>query len=84
MTRAYLIGNWTDNDDCGEVTDLRSDGSFRAPNGGVGKWQLDGNQLTLSSTGNTGLTFTVQAESKDKIFVFMQNRDTGYSTRCRT
>lgn len=47
VTAAWLIGTWSDPRDCSEPFYITRDGGFRAPNGVLGRWTLDGDRLTL-------------------------------------
>lgn len=50
LSRDYLVGRWTEMDDCeGAATEFRADGSFLFPWGDTGSWTLTGNRLRLSS-----------------------------------
>ena len=47
VTADWLIGTWSDPRDCSEPFYITRDGQFRAPNGALGRWSLQGDMLTL-------------------------------------
>ena len=54
LNREYLVGRWTEMDDCAEgATEFRADGTFLFPWGDSGRWSLDGDRLTMSSNTDT-------------------------------
>ena len=54
LSREYLVGRWTEMDDCAEgATEFRADGTFLFPWGDSGRWSLDGDRLTMSSNTDT-------------------------------
>ena len=48
LDRAYMMGRWTDDNDCSNVIEFNQDGGFVAANGGTGLWNLDGDRLTMT------------------------------------
>lgn len=48
VTAGWLIGTWSDLRDCSRPFYIERDGDFREPNGGVGRWQLDSDRLSLT------------------------------------
>ena len=59
-----LVGQWSDDGDCGNVTELRADGTFVAPNGGRGAWELRGTTLVLAGARGS-VNWTVTLEDAD-------------------
>ena len=54
LSREFLVGRWTEMDDCAEgATEFRADGTFLFPWGDSGRWTLDGDRLTMSSNTDT-------------------------------
>jgi hypothetical protein len=54
LSREYLVGRWTEMDDCAEgATEFRADGTFLFPWGDSGRWSLDRDRLTMSSNTDT-------------------------------
>lgn len=80
LDRTYMLGRWTDNDDCGDVIEFTQDGRFIAANGGTGLWNLDGDRLTMS--GNGTATIRVVAIDQNTITVVKDDGSLGRSTRC--
>jgi len=80
LDRTYMLGRWTDNDDCSDVIEFTQDGRFIAANGGTGLWNLDGSQLTMS--GNATLTFRVVPIDQNTITIVKEDGSLGRSTRC--
>ena len=79
LSREYLVGRWTEMDDCAEAaTEFRADGSFVFPWGDTGRWTLTGNRLSLSS--NTD-ALQLRAIDRDTLEVTSPGR-TYRSTRC--
>jgi hypothetical protein len=79
ITRGELLGRWTDDGDCGNAVDFRSDGNFILPNS-RGRWTLVGDELTF--IGN--LTIRVKAETRTgrEIVITHADNSVGGSTRC--
>lgn len=53
VTADWLVGTWSDPRDCSEPFYITRDGGFRAPNGVLGRWSLNGDRLTLTFGENT-------------------------------
>lgn len=66
--RLALVGQWTDDGDCSRVTELRADGSFVAPNGGVGVWRFEAGRLTIAGSGGS---FSWQAEVDGDVMILI-------------
>ncbi len=80
LDRAYVMGRWTDDGDCGNAVEFGSDGRFTAANGAGGLWHLAGDQLTMTGSG----TLTLQIVPIDQNTMNVVNPDgsLGRSTRC--
>lgn len=79
---SILVGRWGDFGDCSKnVIDIAADGTFRAANGGVGAWQLEGNRLTFSGDQAT-VTMTLQSLDNNGLIVTQPDGTTGRSQRC--
>lgn len=77
-----LVGLWADvQGDCSEVTALREDGVFIAPNGGRGTWELADGRLTLSGPGGS-FSWTIALEDRDTIVLVEDDGATSRSFRC--
>ncbi len=77
-----LLGRWGDYGDCSKnVIDFAGDGSFRAGNGGIGQWALDGDQLTFS--GDQGeVRVRLEAIDGHRLTIVHPNGSRGQSQRC--
>lgn len=76
-----LVGNWTDNGDCSQVTEIYSDGSFRAISGEEGNWRLDGDVLTFSA-GSNSASIRLQSADGQNVTAIDANGQISRSTRC--
>lgn len=79
VTRDFLVGRWTDNNDCSSTIEFRADGSFVAPTG-QGLWVLDGDRLTFQ--GQRSVSARVQAPDANTIMLIHDDGSVGRSTRC--
>ncbi len=77
-----LLGRWGDFGDCSKnVIEFHPDGSFRAGNGGIGQWSLDGDQLTFS--GDQGeIRVRLEAIDSNRLTIVHANGTRGQSQRC--
>jgi hypothetical protein len=80
VDRAYVVGRWTDNNDCSNAVDFRSDGRFVTSENAEGLWNLDGDRLTM--TGSSTLTLRIVPIDQDTMNVVNPNGALGRSTRC--
>jgi hypothetical protein len=81
VTRAYIVGRWTDNNDCSNVTEFTSDGRFITADGGEGIWSLNGDQLIFQGAqGRAALR--VEAADANTLVSTAENGDIGRTTRC--
>jgi hypothetical protein len=81
VTPQFLVGRWTDNNDCTQTIQFRDDGSFVTPDGGQGYWTLNGDRLTFQGTST--VTAQIAAPNADTIMLTHANGTVGRSTRCR-
>lgn len=81
VTPAFLVGRWTDTNDCEATIEFRDDGSFVLPNGGTGYWTLNGDRLTFQ--GSSTVSAQISAPNADTIMLTHANGTVGRSTRCR-
>jgi membrane protein involved in colicin uptake len=79
VTRHFLVGRWTDNNDCTSTIEFRVDGRFVAPTG-EGLWVLDGERLTFQ--GGRTISARVQAPDANTIMLIHDDGTVGRSTRC--
>jgi hypothetical protein len=80
LDRTYMMGRWTDDNDCSNVIEFNQDGGFVAANGGTGLWNLDGDRLTM--TGNQTATIRVVPIDQNTMTVVNRDGSLGRSTRC--
>lgn len=80
LDRTYLMGRWTDDEDCSNVIEFAQDGRFIAANGGTGLWNLDGDRLTMS--GRATATLRIVPIDQDTMTVVNADGSLGRSTRC--
>jgi hypothetical protein len=79
ITASYLIGQWTDDGDCGSVIRFQPDGRFIVATG-EGRWTLDGEQLTFSSS--TSQTVRVRGVGSNRVLLIRPNGAIAQSLRC--
>lgn len=80
LTRDFLLGRWTDTNDCSDAVDFNADGSFRTTDGVSGRWRLDGNRLSF--IGQRTIVATVGVTGRDGITLTHDDGSVGSSTRC--
>ena len=78
-TRAFMIGKWSAMGDCDDVLEFREDGSLVLPWGEAGRWQLDGDRLTLSTSDSV---VQVAVVSPNEIDITREGRPAERSRRC--
>jgi hypothetical protein len=47
LDRAFIVGRWTETDNCEETVEFRADGTMLMPWGEEARWELTGNTLTM-------------------------------------
>ena len=81
LDRNYLVGRWTDDGNCDNASEFAADGRFIAPDGQVGLWSLEGDQLTV--TGPLGsATIRVSPIDQNRMTGAGADSDGSISTRC--
>ncbi|HYJ31107.1 MAG TPA: hypothetical protein VEW25_12295 [Allosphingosinicella sp.] len=80
VTRDFLIGRWTDTNNCAVAVDFLPDGRFRTTAGAEGRWTLQGGRLSF--IGHSTVTATVRATNRDAITLTHGDGTVGASTRC--
>jgi hypothetical protein len=80
VTRDFLLGRWTDTNNCAVAVDFLPDGRFRTTAGAEGRWTLQGRRLSF--IGHTTVTATVRATSRNAITLTHDDGTVGSSTRC--
>ncbi len=81
VTRAFLLGHWTDDDDCSNTIEFHADGTFTVPGGGSGLWLLEGDLLTFQGAAGSR-SARVRAPDKDTVVLLHTDGSVGRSTRC--
>jgi hypothetical protein len=80
LDAAFLVGLWTDDEDCSDAIRFADDGEFVAANGGTGRWTLQGDRLMLA--GSSLVAVRIAVHDADTIDVFNADGSVGHSTRC--
>ena len=75
----FLVGSWTDDGNCANAIEFRSDGTFVTSDGN-GTWALDGDRLIFQ--GERTVSARVQAPNQDTITLLHDDGTLGRSTRC--
>ena len=81
LSRSFIVGLWTDDDDCDHAVEFLPDGRYFS-GASRGIWQLDGNELTLTS--ESILVVRLVPLDEDTIGVIGADGTVGESTRCET
>ena len=81
VDRAYIVGAWTDSDDCEAAVAFADDGTFLTAEGGEGMWRLDGAELVLAGLGGIR-TLRIVPVDDDTMDVINEDGSRGRSTRC--
>lgn len=79
LTRAQLIGRWTDDGDCGNGIQFLQDGRF-ITNGASGRWTLVGEQLSF--IGERTVAARARLVGSNRILLVHPDRSMGQSMRC--
>lgn len=80
LSRAYVVGRWSDRGDCTDWAEFHNDGSFTTWNGGSGIWNLRDDRLTV--TGARSLSFQVRVIDQNVMSETNEDGEVGRSTRC--
>jgi hypothetical protein len=78
----FLIGRWTDDDNCSDAVEFAADGVFHTPDGSIGHWSLTGDRLTVTGAGT--LTMQIVPVDDDTINVINAQGGEGRSIRCES
>lgn len=81
VERDYIVGAWTDGDDCAAAVSFAGDGTFATADGGAGLWGLDGAELVLAGAGGVR-TLRITPVDQDTMEVVNEDGSRGTSTRC--
>jgi hypothetical protein len=74
-----LVGRWTDDGNCGNVIEFRSDGTFVLSDGG-GRWRLEGERLSF--IGERIITARARSVGRDRVILIYDDNSLGQSIRC--
>ena len=77
---AFLVGVWSDKEDCSVRIQFTSDGRFINQDGTNGTWRMVGDNLTL--TGRSSITVRIVPRNRQEITVVNPDSTLGYSRRC--
>jgi hypothetical protein len=81
LDRTYMIGRWTDDDNCEKSTTFDADGGYTDADGASGLWTLDGDRLTFTRNSTT-VTFRVVPIDRNRITVIHDDGSLERSSRC--
>lgn len=81
VERDYIVGAWTDGDDCAAAVSFAGDGTFATADGGAGLWGLDGAELVLAGAGGVR-TLRITPVDQDTMDVVNEDGSRGTSIRC--
>lgn len=81
VERDYIVGAWTDSDDCAVAVAFAGDGTFVTAEGGAGLWGLDGTELVLAGAGGVR-TLRIIPVDHDTMEVINEDGSHGTSIRC--
>ena len=77
-----LLGRWGDFGDCSKnVIEFFDDGTFRSGDGGIGRWEVAGDQLTFSGAGGE-IQVRLEAMDANRLTIVHANGTRGQSQRC--
>jgi hypothetical protein len=81
VDRDFMVGFWSDREDCGDLVEFLPGGAFvRVGDGDGGSWRLEGDMLTL--TAGAEAVARIVPRSRDEITVVNEDGSLGYSRRC--
>ena len=80
VSRAFLVGAWTDDGDCGHAIEFLGDGRFFGAGGLSGIWQLEGAELTMAA--DNILTVRIVPLDRDRMGVIGPDGALGQVPRC--
>lgn len=81
IDRGFIVGAWTDSEDCAAAIAFAEDGTFVLPDGAEGEWELVGDDLTMSGEGGE-TRVTIIPLDPDTMEVIDTEGGHGRSTRC--
>jgi len=81
VERDYIVGAWTEGDDCAAAISFAGDGTFATADGGAGLWGLDGAELVLAGAGGVR-TLRITPVDQDTMEMVNEDGSRGTSIRC--
>ena len=81
LDRGFIVGAWTDSEDCASAIAFDADGTFVLPDGAEGEWELIGDDLTMSGAGGE-TRLTIIPLDPDTMEVVDEEGGHGRSVRC--
>jgi hypothetical protein len=76
-----FVGRWSDDGSCKDISELRADGAFRANNGAIGRWRVEGDELVFSGAGGV-FRLHVDSIEPDRIVTTNAQGQSGATIRC--
>ena len=76
-----FVGRWSDDGSCKDISELRADGAFRANNGAIGRWRVEGDELDFSGAGGV-FRLHVDSIESNRIVTTNAQGQTGATIRC--
>ena len=76
-----FVGRWSDDGSCKDVSELRADGAFRANNGAMGRWRVEGDELVFSGAGGV-FRLHVDSIEPNRIVTTNAQGQSGATIRC--
>jgi hypothetical protein len=81
VTHAFLLGRWTDTNDCSNSIDFLRDGSFVTSEGGRGRWTLENGRIGFH--GSSSRIARIHATDSNNVILTHDDGSVGRSTRCQ-
>ena len=76
-----FVGRWSDDGSCKDISELRADGAFRANNGAMGRWRVEGDELVFSGAGGV-FRLHVDSIEPNRIVTTNAQGQSGATIRC--
>jgi hypothetical protein len=80
LSRAFIVGRWSDRGDCTDWVEFQNDGSFRSWDGVQAIWNLQDDRLTV--TGARSISLQVAVIDQNTISATNPDGSSGRPTRC--
>ena len=76
-----LVGRWSDNGSCNDISELRADGTFVANNGVTTRWSVVGDYIVFSTKERT-IRLHIESVEPNRIVTTNEQGQSGPSIRC--